>query len=494
MFFTLGITKSQLFTHMRRALEVVNFVPFAWPVETLEEQVRGVYLLTTQSDWYKQSFQSKFLALGYAESDHKSWMQHKVAFAEAIAYFGQHPKITTHTMALNRATDLMESWQPGLELELTWRREAGKLIFKYATELKDEAEKLYDDETYKSELMNNTDYLRDENMTLDAVTSTPESEELQLHKAAFDRFIAVAKYLDEEYHEHIMFDIFTHNTLYDGFTRDTARTFGIELICHFMPERLSEIARAQFGTARRYFFRNDQDTFEGRDWGQTFLSSLTYESLFNEPTNEWQYESEEESEEEDDQTQNDEEGYVTPPEDREETTDEPQPPPPQEEETPQEMEEQEEAEAESSDSNPRSKKRWNRRRTYRNQGTPEKEDNEQAEAPQQPKAEGSRTASPVSDQEDVETDFLNSLHERGREEIDQFNNFDKLPDAQDHCKRFEVIDDEPQEIHHTDLCDDDIIISLTDRRTSIQFLLTIDEATRKPIFNRVRNPKRTRWS
>jgi hypothetical protein len=139
--------------------------------------------------------------------------------------------------------------------------------------------------------------------------------------------------------------------------------------------------------------------------------------------------------------------------------------------------------------------RYNRRRRQKKKA-------EESESDEDPPADESksdqqgdkRSESPTSDQDDIEEHFLDDLHERSKEYINQFNNWNELPEPQDHSKRFGVKDDTPQEINAADLNDDDIIISLNDSSRSVRFVLTFVETTRKPVFNRILDPRRNRKS
>jgi hypothetical protein len=166
------------------------------------------------------------------------------------------------------------------------------------------------------------------------------------------------------------------------------------------------------------------------------------------------------------------------------TTTKPPSPPPQE------------AEDNSEGSPPRGTGRHNARNWRRKRDhSSEREDDEPPTSSKSTDQQGDkRSESPTSDQDDIEEHFLDDLHERSKEYIDQFNNWDKLPEPYDHSKRFGVNDDTPQEINAADLNDDDIIISLNDSSRSVRFVLTFVETTRKPVFNRILDPRRNRKS
>jgi len=151
-----------------------------------------------------------------------------------------------------------------------------------------------------------------------------------------------------------------------------------------------------------------------------------------------------------------------------------------------------EDEDERSESPPIGTGRWNRRRRRRHSST-----TPEPEAPQPPPPNqqgGQRGQSPSSDQDDLEPQFLDDLHERAAEQIKLYNNYDELPALHDHHKKFGVSDDTPHNIDVSEIEDDDFIVSLTDSSTSVRFMITFNEATRKPIFNRIIDPRRRRFS
>lgn len=163
-----------------------------------------------------------------------------------------------------------------------------------------------------------------------------------------------------------------------------------------------------------------------------------------------------------------------------------QPPVPEPSTPPQEDED------EGNESPPIGTGRWNRRRRRRHSSTtPEPEQS----TPKPPNQQGGqRGHSPSSDQDDLEPQFLDDLHERAAEQIKLHNNYDELPNLHDHHKRFGASDDTPHNIDVSELDDDDLIVQLTDSSTSVRFMITFNEATRKPIFNRIIDPRRRRFS
>jgi CRISPR/Cas system CMR subunit Cmr6 (Cas7 group RAMP superfamily) len=151
-------------------------------------------------------------------------------------------------------------------------------------------------------------------------------------------------------------------------------------------------------------------------------------------------------------------------------------------------------EEESSDSSgpPIGTGRWNRR-NYRRRSTPEKPKAKQAVNTFDQQG-GQRDGSPVSDQDDLEEHFLDDLHDRSEDFINKHNNYEKLPEIHDHHQRFATSTDEPQTLHKYDVQDDDFVVALNDSHRSIRFVLTIVERTRKPVFNRIIDERRNRYS
>lgn len=108
--------------------------------------------------------------------------------------------------------------------------------------------------------------------------------------------------------------------------------------------------------------------------------------------------------------------------------------------------------------------------------------------------EGTRSESPLSDQDDIDEHFLDDLHAQSEFSIRRIYNLAELPKMQSHQIRFWTITDEPQEVHETEVLEQDIVVPLNDSSRATCFVLTFDRNTRKPIFNRVISHRRNRYS